>query len=70
MIQKLIVDRNAPLDEYDTATETHGCRHTNPDICGNNGLSAICAFVTKNQICKKPPRSWAAQFKALKEAKK
>lgn len=43
---------NAPLHELDTETQTYGCRQNNPDICGYNGLSGVCAFASKDGICK------------------
>lgn len=49
----------------DTATQTEGCRHTNPEICSNNELSGVCAFVREDGICFRPPRSWAKQFTHL-----
>lgn len=48
---------NAPLNEQDTETQTYGCRQNNPYICGNNGLSDICAFVSNDGICRKPSRA-------------
>lgn len=45
---------NAPLNELDTELQTYGCRQNNPDICGNNGLAGVCAFVSKDGICRKP----------------
>ena len=57
---------NAPLNDMDTETQTYGCRANNPDICGNNGLPNICAFCSKDNICKKPSRAWKKQFLKLK----
>ena len=39
---------NAPLHEQDTENQTYGCRQNNPDICSNNSLEGICAFVCDN----------------------
>ena len=58
---------NAPLNPYDTETQTFGCRANNPDICGNNGLYDVGAFVTDDGICHKPSRAWKKQFQKLKE---
>lgn len=58
---------NAPLHPLDTATSTYGCRQNNPNICGNNGIPGICAFVSDDCICKKPSRAWNKQFIKLKE---
>ena len=58
-----------PLAPGDTSTETIGCRHTNPDICGKNGLYAVCAFIRDDGMCLQPPRSWAKQYQKLLEQK-
>ena len=58
---------HAPLKPKDTATQTGVNRHSNPDICGNNSLFNVCAFVTPIGMCMKPPHSWPKQFKRLKE---
>lgn len=55
-----------PLRPKDTATQTEGCRHSNPDICANNQLFDICAFVRADKMCMRPPRSWARQYEVLK----
>ena len=65
MNKELRVPFNAPLREEDTEEQTFGCRQNNPDICGNNGLPELCAFVREDCICMKPPRSWKKQYKAL-----
>ena len=59
---------NAPLNEKDSETQTHGCRQNNPDICGFNGLVGVCAFVSNDGICRKPSRSWKKQYIKLKAA--
>ena len=59
---------NAPLHPLDTESETFGCRQTNPDICGNNGLPGICAFAADDCICRKPSRAWKKQFQKLKDS--
>ncbi len=56
---------HAPLREGDTAGTTNGCRHTNPEICRNNSLHGVCAFVTADGICSQPPMSWRPQFARL-----
>jgi hypothetical protein len=58
---------HAPLKPNDTAFQTEGCRHTNPQICGNNSLPDICAFVREDGMCLRPPKSWPKQFEKLKE---
>ena len=60
---------SAPLHEKDTESQTYGCRQNNPDICGNNGLSGMCAFVCDDHICHKPSRAWKRQYQKLKNAK-
>lgn len=58
---------HAPLQPGDLATETFGCRHTNPDICRKNGMPSICAFVREDDRCYAPPASWPKQYKALRQ---
>ena len=64
--KELKIEFNAPLHKEDTELQTFGCRQKNPDICGNNCIEDICAFVRKDYICKKPSRAWKKQFKKLK----
>lgn len=56
---------HAPLKPLDSEIQTEGCRHTNPDVCSNNSLEGICAFVREDGICYRPPRSWPKQFLKL-----
>lgn len=58
---------NAPLHSEDSETQTYGCRQNNPDICGNNGMPEVCAFIREDGICKKPSRAWKKQYAKLKE---
>lgn len=60
---------HTPLNPQDTQSQTVGCRHTNPDICGKNGIVDICAFVRSDGICLSPPRSWPKQFEKLMSEK-
>ena len=53
----LSIPFNAPLNPQDTEQQTYGFRANNSDICGNNGLSNICAFSSTDCICKKPSRA-------------
>ena len=62
----LKIQFDAPLHKLDSETHTFGCRQKNPDICGNNSLSGVCAFVTDDCICRKPSRAWKRQYAALK----
>jgi len=64
--KKLKISFNAPLNDLDTETQTYGCRQNNPDICGNNGMPDICAFVCEDGICRKPSRAWKRQYQKLK----
>lgn len=56
-MKKMQIDFSTPINEGDTETTTRGCRHTNPEICGNNGIPRVCAFVSVDGICKKPSRA-------------
>lgn len=62
----LRVPFKASLQQGDTETMTVGCRATNPDICANNGLDEICAFVSNDGMCRKPSRAWKKQYEILK----
>jgi hypothetical protein len=59
-----------PLHPLDSEKQTFGCRHTNPDICANNGIIGKCAFARKDNICLVPPSSWPKHFQKLKGKKK
>ena len=61
----LRVSFKAPLRPGDTSEVTVGCRANNPDICANNGLEGICAFVAKDGICRRPSRAWKKQYQKL-----
>jgi len=65
MDKPLLIDRNAVLKSQDSPYQTYGCRHYNPNICKDNGMENICAFVKADNICKKPPRSWTKQYEKL-----
>ena len=65
--KKLKYSFSATLNPLDTENQTYGCRANNPDICANNGLEGICAFASKDGICKKPSRAWKKQYYKLKE---
>ena len=54
-----------PLRPGDSEQMTHGCRHTQPVICGKNELADVCAFVRPDGICHAPPTSWPKQFAKL-----
>lgn len=52
---------------FSSTTDAYGCRANNPDICGNNGMDGVCAFVREDCICKKPSRAWKRQYNKLKD---
>jgi hypothetical protein len=62
----LLVDFHSELRKDDTENQTFGCRHTNPDICSSNMIPNICAFASKDCICKRPSRAWKNQYDLLK----
>lgn len=55
----------APLHPEDTENQTYGCRQNNPDICKNNGLNNICAFVRDDCICHSPSKAWKKIYNEL-----
>ena len=61
---------NDKLNKEDTESQTYGCRANNPDICKNCYVDGVCAFVTKDNICKKPSAKWKKYYKELMEAEK
>ena len=63
--QDLIVKKDR-LNKENTIDKTYGCRHSNPEICSNNGIPDMCAFCSKDNICKKPPRLWKRMYEELK----
>ena len=67
MDRNLKIPFSAPLNDGDTETTTYGCRQNNPDICANNSLPGVCAFVSDDCICRKPSRAWKKKYKELKE---
>ncbi len=54
-----------PLKPADSDTQTEGCRHSNPDNCASHSLPNICAFVRRDGMCLRPPRSWPKRYKLL-----
>tara|TARA_Y100000588_G_scaffold261927_1_gene276532 strand:+ start:1174 stop:1389 length:216 start_codon:yes stop_codon:yes gene_type:complete len=61
------VDQKRPLLAEDTEFQTVGCRHSNPDICKNNGTVGKCALVSENNLCVLPPKTWKKLFMTLKD---
>jgi hypothetical protein len=64
----LCIPIRAQLHELDSEKQTYGCRQSNPDICGYCHLEGICAFASKDNICKHPSAKWRKIYKELKEA--
>jgi hypothetical protein len=67
---KIQIPFNSPLNDLDTENQTYGCRANNPNICSNNNLEDICAFVREDCICRKPSRAWKKQYYFLRGTKK
>lgn len=65
--KELVVPFHDALRDGDSPSQTYGCRQNNPNICKYNGLSAVCAFVREDHICKQPSRSWKKQYNKLQE---
>ena len=65
MDKLIIIDRWAALKLQDSVHQTYGCRHTKPEICADNCMENVCAFVKADKICSRPPRGWAAQYEKL-----
>ena len=61
----LIIDPNAPLNSQDSPLQTYGCRCRTYINCGSNSMENVCAFVTADNICLKPPNRWASQYEKL-----
>lgn len=69
MKKNLIIPLLTPLNKLDTIDSTYGCRHSNADICSNNGIIDKCAFCSDDCMCKCPPRSWKKQYERLLKEK-
>ena len=67
---EIYVPFHANLRDQDSESQTYGCRHSNPDICGSNQLLGVCALVSDDHICRKPSKAWKKQFNKLSELKK
>ena len=65
LMNQLIIEPSAPLNPQDSPCQTYGCRHRIPDNCSRNSMENVCAFVTADNICLKPPTGWARQYKKL-----
>ena len=63
--KSLIIAPSASLNPQDSPCQTYGCRYHNPNNCLNNSMENVCAFVTADNICSKPPAGWARQYEKL-----
>jgi hypothetical protein len=70
MDNRLKIPFGSEINAGDTENQTYGCRANNPDICSNNQLEGICAFVTEDGICKKPSRAWKKKYQELSRLNK
>jgi len=64
---ELHISQKDPLSPFDTLEQTYGCRAYNPFICKFCDTDSICAFVTKDKICRQPPKTWKKIFIKLSE---
>ena len=61
----LVIDPTAPLNSQDSLSQTYGCRCRTYQNCASNSMENVCAFVTADNICLKPPNRWASQYEKL-----
>ena len=61
----LAIEPSSSLNSQDSPCQTYGCRHRTPNNCVNNSMEDVCAFVTADNICLKPPLGWARQYENL-----
>ena len=61
----LVIEPSASLNSQDSPCQTYGCRHGTPYNCSKNSMENVCAFVTADNICSKPPAGWARQYEKL-----
>lgn len=66
--KELCIPIRAKLTDIDSEKQTYGCRQANPDICGYCYIEGVCAFSSKDHICKHPSVKWKKIYKELKEA--
>ena len=62
----LVIEPSASLNSQDSPCQTYGCRHGTPYNCSKNSMENVCAFVTADNICLKPPSRWARQYEKLR----
>ena len=65
LMNQLIIDPTAPLNSQDSPHQTYGCRCRTYQNCASNSMENVCAFVTADTICLKPPTRWAKQYEKL-----
>jgi len=65
LMNQLIIGPTAPLNPQDSPCQTYGCRYRIPNNCARNSMENVCAFVTADNICLKPPTGWARQYEKL-----
>ena len=63
--KSLVIPSTAPLNSQDSPHQTYGCRCRAYESCGRNSMENVCAFVTADTICLKPPTGWAKQYEKL-----
>ena len=63
--KSLVIAPSASLNPQDSPCQTYGCRYRIPNNCARNSMENVCAFVTADNICLKPPTGWARQYEKL-----
>ena len=66
VMNQLIIEPSAPLNPQDSLHQTYGCRCRTSHNCARNSMESVCAFVTADNICLKPPKGWAKQYEKLR----
>ena len=61
----LVIAPSASLNPQDSPCQTYGCRHRIPNNCSRNSMENVCAFVTADNLCLKPPTVWAKRYEEL-----
>ena len=64
--KSLVIAPSASLNPQDSPCQTYGCRHRIPDNCSRHSMENVCAFVTADNLCLKPPSTWARQYEKLR----
>ena len=66
LMNQLVIEPTAPLNPQDSPIQTFGCRCRTHQNCASNSMENVCAFVTADTICLKPPTGWARQYEKLR----